>query len=94
VSDGKVVKPWAKGSFTYTWDDPGPGVAQRTGTIYLCKLGVWPGAPWDVKAYAARHPTFPTDATIQQLYDDEEFESYRALGHAATTAMLDDRTPA
>ena len=93
MSDGKVVKPWAKGSFTYTWDDPGPGVAPRTGTIYLCKLGVWPGAPWDVKAYAARHPTFPTDATIQQLYDDEEFESYRALGHAATTAMLDDRTP-
>jgi hypothetical protein len=47
-----------------------------------------------VKAYAARHPTFPTDATVQQLYDDEEFEAYRALGYAATEAMLAARDAA
>jgi len=88
VENGQVVRPWATGTFTYTWDDTPAGTSPRTGTLHLCKLGVWPGAPWDVKAYAARHPTFPTDATIQQLYDDEEFEAYRALGYAATQAML------
>jgi hypothetical protein len=84
VENGKVVRPYAHGTFTRTWDPTLP-----TGTIRLCKLGVWPGAPWDVQAYADRHPTFPTDSTVQQLYDDEEFEAYRALGRAAATAMLD-----
>ena len=56
------------------------------------KLGVWAGAPWDVQAYASRHPTFPCDSTIQQMYD-EEFEAYRALGHAATHSMLESFVP-
>lgn len=86
VEDGKVVRPWVTGSFTYTWDARQP---PREGRIHVCKLGVWPGAPWDVQAYAVRHPTFPTDSTVQQLYDDEEFEAYRALGQAATKEMLD-----
>jgi hypothetical protein len=86
VKDGTLVRPWTEGTFAYTWDEHTP---HREGTLYLCKLGVWERAPWDVQAYATRHPTFPTDSTLQQLYDDEEFEAYRALGHAAATEMLE-----
>jgi hypothetical protein len=50
VREGAVVQPWAKGTFTYTWDDTQPGTPRRGGNLYLCKLGVWPDAPWDVKA--------------------------------------------
>ncbi len=86
VEDGTLARPWVKGTFTYTWDEPNR--PPREGTLYLCKLGVWADAPWDVRAYAMRHPTFPTDSTLQQLYDDEEFEAYRALGQAAAHTML------
>lgn len=85
VKDGLVVQPFVDGTFRRA-GKPGPGRK-----IWFCKLGVWPTAPWDVRAYSARHPSFPTDSTLQQLYDGEEFEAYRALGFAATTAMLDAR---
>lgn len=87
VKDGLVVQPFVDGTFRRA-GKPGPGRK-----IWFCKLGVWPTAPWDVRAYSARHSSFPTDSTLQQLYDGEEFEAYRALGFAATTAMLDAVTP-
>jgi hypothetical protein len=42
-------------------------------------------APWDVRAYKLRNPKFPNDSTLEQLYGDEKFESYRALGHDSMT---------
>jgi len=59
---------------------PGPG------HIWICKLGWWDQAPWDVRAYAADHPTYPCDPTLQQLYDGAEFEAYRELGTSAVIA--------
>ena len=44
--------------------------------------------PLDVRAYQAKDPEFPTHGTHDQLYTDEKFESYRALGHnSARRAM-------
>jgi len=50
------------------------------GNIWVCKLGWWDQAPWDVRAYAAGHSTYPCDSTLQQLYDGAEFEAYQELG--------------
>jgi hypothetical protein len=36
--------------------------------------------PWDVLAYRAKDPVFPHHSTADQLYSDERFEAYRALG--------------
>ena len=48
-------------------------------------------APWDVRAYKETDPVFPHHSTADQLYTDQRFEAYRALGeHAgmqARTAM-------
>src|SRR5207245_381918 len=44
--------------------------------------------PWDVKAYASRSRRFPSDSTLRQLFDDEQFEAYRALGAAAATQAI------
>ena len=38
--------------------------------------------------YQQNHGTFPTDSTLQQLYDDQEFEAYRALGYHCAQAAL------
>ena len=56
------------------------------GEIWICKLGWWDKAPWDVRAYAAGHSTYPCDSTLQQLYDGAEFEAYHELGVAAVRA--------
>lgn len=85
---GEVVRPWAHGTFTraqpegQTWP-PTERELPAKGEIWVCKLGWWRGAPWDVRAYAAGHPSYPADATLEQLYDAGEFEAYHELGAAS-----------
>jgi hypothetical protein len=86
---GEVRQPWARGTFQKIegWPAGGPAVA-RSGTILVVKLGWWRGAPWDVQAYAEGHSTFPTDPTLYQLFNDAEFDAYRALGSSAAEAAV------
>jgi hypothetical protein len=79
LAPGQVVRPWAHGVFRRPQEVPG---LPRQGEIWVCKLGWWTGAPWDVRAYAGSHPTYPTDSTLEQLYDATEFEAYQQLGAA------------
>ncbi len=91
---GEVAQPWANGPFTRIKDWQGRGVSPAgqglpdTGTIWVCKLGWWAGAPWDVRAYAGQHAEFPGQSTMQQLYDGAEFDAYRELGLSAVDAAL------
>jgi hypothetical protein len=85
LAPGQVVRPWAHGWFHRPPAESGPGQAEQLpqqGEIWVCKLGWWPGAPWDVQAYARQHPTYPCDSTLEQLYDATEFEAYQQLGVA------------
>ena len=61
-----------------------------TGNLWVCKLGWWDGAPWDVRAYAAGHSTYPCDPTMQQLYDGAEFDAYHELGACSVMAAATD----
>jgi hypothetical protein len=45
--------------------------------------------PLDVRAYQAKDPEFPTHGTHDQLYTDQKFEAYRALGHAMAGRAID-----
>jgi hypothetical protein len=77
---GQVVHPWVHGTFTRP--EAAPDLPSE-GEIWVCKLGWWAGAPWDVLAYAKSHSTYPCDPTLEQLYDAGEFEAYHQLGAAA-----------
>jgi hypothetical protein len=79
LASGQVACPWAEGTFTC---EPPIGTG-RLNRIVVCKLGWWTGAPWDVRAYALGHSTYPTDSTLEQLYDSAEFDAYRELGAAS-----------
>jgi hypothetical protein len=68
--------------------EPGGQPPPADGTIWVCKLGWWTGAPWDVQAYAGQHPEFPGQSTAQQLYDGVEFDAYRELGLSSVEAAL------
>lgn len=106
---GQVLRPWAHGTFTRTKGRTGSGRGSGNGhasdggpapdgNIWICKLGWWEAAPWDVRAYAAGHPGYPCDSTLQQLYDGAEFEAYHELGACAVAAAAaapaaEDRLP-
>ena len=55
----------------------------------VCKLGWWKTAPWDVCAYAAGHSGYPTESTLDQLYDFAEFDAYRELGWSSVDMAID-----
>ncbi len=86
LGSGQVVRPWATGTFTRR----APGRTGQTGTIVMCKLGWWTGAPWDVRAYAAGHPAYPTDSTLEQLYDSAEFDAYQELGACSVRLAMQE----
>jgi hypothetical protein len=87
---GQVVRPWAHGTFTRP---AGAHGLPKQGDIWLCKLGWWSGAPWDVLAYAQGHSTYPCDSTLEQLYEAAEFEAYHELGGATVLAAADECKP-
>ncbi|MEA2151448.1 MAG: hypothetical protein QOD69_3278 [Solirubrobacteraceae bacterium] len=53
------------------------------GILVYARNVVVPDAPWDVRAHQLADPRFPNDSTVDQLYTDQKFESYRALGECA-----------
>jgi hypothetical protein len=86
LAPGQVVCPWVDGTFA----PQDPSGAGPQGTLLMCKLGWWTGAPWDVRAYAAGHPAYPTDSTLEQLYDSAEFDAYRELGACSVQLALQE----
>jgi hypothetical protein len=90
LAEGQVVRPWAHGTFRRPHEMNG---LPREGEIWVCKLGSWAGAPWDVRAYAKSHSTYPCDPTLEQLYDASEFEAYHQLGAAAVLAAAQQCRP-
>jgi hypothetical protein len=52
----------------------------KTGWLVFAKLCVPDRAPFDVRDLARTLPNFPTHPTLDQLYTDQKFEAYRALG--------------
>lgn len=58
------------------------------GRLIFVKAAVTEDAPWDVRAFKQRDSKFPNHSTVDQLFTDQKFESYRALGaHQALCAI-------
>ena len=64
---------------------------EQIGRILYVKAGLTGDVPWDVRDYAERNPDFPNQPTFDQLFEDDQFEAYRALGYHLTTMALRDR---
>ncbi|MEM6797660.1 MAG: hypothetical protein AAF725_27075, partial [Acidobacteriota bacterium] len=61
---------------------PAPSAAapRPEGLLLYIKLSVTGNEPAHVLDYGARHPSFPHQTTADQLFDESQFEAYRALG--------------
>src|SRR5262249_13066839 len=59
------------------------------GLILYIKLSVTGNESELIKRYRTLHPDFPHQSTLDQFFDEEQFEAYRQLGvHAAEGLFL------
>jgi hypothetical protein len=74
--DGQTATTDAvRGSFTY---EDG-----RKGVLVYARCVLTANLPLDIMAHHEEDPSFPHNSTIDQLYTDQKFESYRKLGECA-----------
>ena len=59
---------------THEWPEGEEGV------LFYIKASVTDDVPAHVANYATEHDAFPHESTLDQFFDDNQFESYRALG--------------
>ena len=52
----------------------------RDGVLLYIKPGILGDEPRDVIQYAIANPAFPHQSTLDQLFDESQFESYRGSG--------------
>jgi Patatin-like phospholipase len=62
--------------------------ASEVGWLLYFKLGVTTAEPAYVRDYQRTHPDFPHQSTGDQIFEEAQFESYRALGETAAQSML------
>jgi len=53
------------------------------GTLIYVRNAMTGKATWDARAHQREDPRFPHNSTVDQLYTDKKFESYRVLGARA-----------
>jgi hypothetical protein len=61
----------------------------REGVLIYARCVMTGDAPWDVVAHHYEDPMFPHNSTMDQLYTDQKFESYRALGALAGRSAIE-----
>jgi hypothetical protein len=74
------------------------GKPEGTGLLLYLKASVTGNESELVKRYRAKHPEFPHQSTLDQFFDQEQFEAYRQLGVHVTEglfsrAVLESRSP-
>lgn len=62
--------------------------AGKSSWLVLIKANLAPKIRADVRNYATMHPTFPNESTVDQFFDDDQWESYRSLGECAGRAIF------
>ncbi|MEX2208512.1 MAG: GMC oxidoreductase [Myxococcota bacterium] len=60
----------------------------RESWLLLLKPNLTRATAQDVRTYAAGNPAFPQDSTFDQVFDDTQWESYRALGQQIGLLVL------
>ena len=56
------------------------GAVDPATVILFVKPSVTGDEPLDVLQYRQQHPAFPQEPTVDQYFDEAQWESYRALG--------------
>ncbi len=60
----------------------------QSGLLLYIKSSMTGNEPDYAKAYKAKEPAFPHESTAKQLFAEDQFEAYRALGHHAVADLF------
>jgi hypothetical protein len=60
----------------------------ETGTLILLKATACHGLSADLFSYRRDHPEFPNEGTVDQFFDERQFDAYRELGFNTAFQML------
>jgi len=77
---GRSVTHCAVGEIIYS--------PETRGKLLYVKTSLTGDEPGDVLEYRLRHQVFPHQSTLDQFFDESQFESYRALGQHIATVIL------
>jgi hypothetical protein len=78
-----LPQPWVLGDIYYA--------DGSRGTLLYIKASVFSGLPEDVCAYRRANPTFPYESTIDQFFDEPQFEAYRELGFQTGKQLFENK---
>ncbi|HZJ17155.1 MAG TPA: patatin-like phospholipase family protein [Chthoniobacteraceae bacterium] len=81
--EGVKASYYVLGTIRYSVID-GPGT---DGQLLYIKPVIGGEEPTDIAHYASAHPDFPHEPTTDQWFSESQFESYRALGFHAVSAV-------
>jgi hypothetical protein len=86
LKTGRSTAGFVRGQVTYAINNE-----RTTGKILLIKptLGKTRLEPADIYNYACCNETFPQQTTLDQWFDESQFEAYRCLGSFITKAAFD-----
>ena len=93
-----VIVPWSsfaawdgkahgRGGYATLAEVTYEGSDERT-TILFVKPALRGDETADVLTYWSRHPEFPQQSTLDQFFDEDQWESYRRLGDACGSAVF------
>jgi len=91
LRDGSQVAVFGDGVGNSTITFPGGDGSNRGFLIYI-KPAILGEEPRDVLQYAAGHPAFPHQTTVDPFFDESQFESYRKLGEHIVESLCGDAT--
>lgn len=60
------------------------------GTLIFLKTTMIPDLSMEQLGYKGANPDFPDQSTIDQFFDEEQFEAYRELGYCIASGMIRD----
>ena len=66
------------------------GQSEPGGVILYLKSGLTGDEPADVLSFKRTHPEFPHDPTLDQFFDEAQWESYRKLGDHIAEGLFPD----
>jgi hypothetical protein len=61
---------------------------ERCGVLIYVKATMIDRLPSDLYAYKAQNPEFPDQSTLDQFFDEDQFEAYRELGYRLVKQMF------
>jgi len=75
------------------WHQPEHPTQRDTGTLVLLKATAIQKLHADLHSYRREHPEFPNQSTVDQFFDEKQFDACRELGYATAYRMLRDVRP-